>query len=257
MLIAEEFLLLVLDDGSGKRTMAGESGTGAGRGAGGRAGARRADRRSAPAIVRSATAGGSGSSTPRRPTIPSWTLCSECSTDARATKLTDLISPMSTGRISKGLPDRLIARLMAQRGADGRGPQGARPVPEADLPGPRPASRRRRSGAGSRRRWSAGETPTERTTALIALLSATNQVPKVVHGDKKALVARAKQLSDGRLGRQGGEGRHRGGLGHHRGDHSDHRGDQPWRPPDEAASVPPVAFIVPTRPQRPRSLVPR
>ena len=28
-------------------------------------------------------------------------------------KLTDLISPMSTGRISKGLPDRLSQRLVA------------------------------------------------------------------------------------------------------------------------------------------------
>src|SRR6476469_8825416 len=39
---------------------------------------------------------------------------------------------------------------------------------------------------------------TERTTALIALLQATNRVTKVVHTeDKAALKARAKQLSSG------------------------------------------------------------
>ncbi len=42
------------------------------------------------------------------------------------------------------------------------------------------------------------QTPTERTTALIALLQATNRVTKVVHTeDKAALKARAKQLSSG------------------------------------------------------------
>jgi hypothetical protein len=43
-----------------------------------------------------------------------------------------------------------------------------------------------------------GHTPTERTVALIALLNATGQLPKVVVGaDKKALKARAKELSEG------------------------------------------------------------
>lgn len=43
-----------------------------------------------------------------------------------------------------------------------------------------------------------GETPTERTTALIALLQATNRVTKIVHTeDKRALRARAKELSSG------------------------------------------------------------
>ena len=43
-----------------------------------------------------------------------------------------------------------------------------------------------------------GHAPTERTVALIALLNATSRLPKVVVGtDKKALMARAKDLREG------------------------------------------------------------
>jgi hypothetical protein len=42
-----------------------------------------------------------------------------------------------------------------------------------------------------------GEQPGDRAGALIALLHAIGVVPKVVEGDKKALKARAKQISDG------------------------------------------------------------
>lgn len=42
-----------------------------------------------------------------------------------------------------------------------------------------------------------GEQPGERAGALIALLHAIGVVPKVVEGDKKALKARAKEISEG------------------------------------------------------------
>ena len=42
-----------------------------------------------------------------------------------------------------------------------------------------------------------GERPSERAGTLIALLHAINVVPKVVEGDKKALKARAKEISEG------------------------------------------------------------
>lgn len=195
MLIAEEFLLLVLDE-SGKRTIGGESLEPA---------------LAAALVVELALAErigiGSGGSRSRdrgriRVINPAPTDDPELDgllsvLDRReGDELTDLISPMSTGRISKGLPDRLSRRLVAcgaltieDRKVLGLFPRLTYP---ANDPEPEEEVRRRLQSALVR-----GETPTERTTALIALLSATNQVPKVVHGDKRALVARAKQLSAG------------------------------------------------------------
>jgi hypothetical protein len=196
MLIAEEFLLLALDDISGKWTMAGES----------------LEPALAAALVvelalaerigvgpRSPGSRGRGRVwivNPAPTDDPELDALLEVLARRDGAKLTDLISPVSTRRISKGLPDRLIARLVARGvlAVDDRKVLGLFPTrtyPARD-PEPEEEVRRRLQAA-----LAGGETPTERTTALIALLNATNHVPKVVHGDKRLLVARAKQLTDG------------------------------------------------------------
>ena len=109
-------------------------------------------------------------------------------------KVKDLISDMSGKRITKGLLDRLAARLVASGalGEERRRVLGLRRWPTAD-PGPEQEvlSRLQSSLVGD-------ATPTERTVALIALLQTTGQLTKVVStGDKKALKAKAKTLTEG------------------------------------------------------------
>ena len=197
MLIAEEFLLLALDDASGRKTIGAESlepALGAAMivelALGERIGVTAADagwrERGRVRIVNPA------------PTDDAEldTLLGELQRRDGA-KVKDLISPMSTKRITKGLPDRLLARLCST---------GVLIMEEDKVLGLFP-TRRFRPGNREpeelvRRNLQAalvgGETPTERTTALIALLQATNRVTKVVHTeDKAALKARAKQLSSG------------------------------------------------------------
>ena len=109
-------------------------------------------------------------------------------------KVKDLISQLSFTRITKGLRNRLLQRLAgagvlsAQRSEIFR----LRSWPTIDSrPEDEVRSRLQAALVG-------GHTPTERTVALIALLNATGQLPKVVVGaDKKALKARAKELSEG------------------------------------------------------------
>jgi hypothetical protein len=112
-------------------------------------------------------------------------------------KVKDLITPMSSKRITKGLPDRLLGRLCAA---------GVLAKEEGKVLGVFPRRRFRTRDPEPeeliRRRLQAalvgGETPTERTTALVALLQAANRIPKVVDSDdKRALKARAKQLTEG------------------------------------------------------------
>jgi Golgi phosphoprotein 3 GPP34 len=109
-------------------------------------------------------------------------------------KVKTLISPMTGKPISRGLKDRRLAALV-QRGVlteQRSAVWGIRSHPTLD-PAPEHEVRSRL--------WAAlvdGTTPTERTVALVALLEAAGIVTKVlVVEDKKALKARAKQLSDG------------------------------------------------------------
>ncbi len=113
-------------------------------------------------------------------------------------KVKDLISDMSGKRITKGLLDRLVARLVAAGalGEERSKVLGLRRWPTAD-PGPEQEvlARLQSSLVGD-------ATPTERTVALIALLQITGQLTKVVstgdkREDKKALKAKAKTLTEG------------------------------------------------------------
>jgi hypothetical protein len=112
-------------------------------------------------------------------------------------KIKDLISPMSSKRITKGLTDRLLDRLVAagvvqfqENKVLGLFP--TRRFPARD-PEPEELIRRRLQSA-----LVGGEPPTERTAALIALLNATNRVAAVVTtDDRHALRARARQLAQG------------------------------------------------------------
>ncbi len=133
-------------------------------------------------------------------------------TEKEGQKVKNLISPMSWQPISKGLTDRRSARLVhsgvltEQRSAI----LGVRSYPTV-IPGPEQEVRARL--------WSAlvdGLTPTERTVALIALLDATGILPKVLVGpDKKAREDQGQAAQPGRLGGQGGQGRDRRGVGGH------------------------------------------
>ncbi|GAA3714493.1 hypothetical protein GCM10022204_37040 [Microlunatus aurantiacus] len=115
-------------------------------------------------------------------------------TEKDGQKVKNLISPMTWRPISKGLKDRRLGRLVRQGVlAEQRSAVlGLRSHPTVD-PGPGREVRGRL--------WSAlvdGLTPTERTVALIALVEATGILPKVVVGpDRKRVKARAKQLSQG------------------------------------------------------------
>lgn len=197
MLIAEEFLLLAVDDSTGRKTMGGESLEPA---------------LAAALVVELAlgerigiTAADSGRRERGRVRILNPAPTDDTELDAllaeleqrEGQKLKDLISPMSGKRISKGLPDRLLARLVSAgvlslEESKVLGLFPTRRFPTRD-PEPEELIRRRLQTA-----LVGGETPTERTAVLIALLNATNRVTKVVHTDDKgALRARAKQLSEG------------------------------------------------------------
>jgi hypothetical protein len=197
VLIAEEFLLLTIDDATGRKTMGAESLEPA---------------LGAALIVELALGERIGIS----PADAGWRqrgrvrIVNPAPTDdpeldallgelerREGAKVKDLISPLSTKRITKGLPDRLLARLagagvVASHEDKVLGLFPKRRFPTRD-PEPEELIRRRLQAA-----LVGGETPTERTTALVALLQATNRIPKVVHAeDRKALKARAKELAEG------------------------------------------------------------
>lgn len=109
-------------------------------------------------------------------------------------RVKDLISQMSLKPITKGLRERLLQRLTGagvlceQRSKIFR----LRSWPTINS-GPEHEVRSRLQGA-----LVGGHVPTERTVALIALLNATGKLSKVVSGaDKKALKTRADELSEG------------------------------------------------------------
>jgi hypothetical protein len=110
------------------------------------------------------------------------------------TKVSTLISDLSGKRITKGLPDRLLQRLV-ERGVLAEIRTDVlqlRRWPLLDR-GAEEEIRRRVQAA-----LLGNEEPTERTVALIALLNATGHLSKVVAtDDKKALKRRAKELSEG------------------------------------------------------------
>jgi hypothetical protein len=109
-------------------------------------------------------------------------------------KVKDLIGQMSFKPITKGLRDRLLQRLAAAGLLSEQRSEIFRLRRWATIdPGPRDEVRSR-----LRATLVGGDTPTERTVVLIGLLYATGQLPKVVvDADKKALKARAKELSEG------------------------------------------------------------
>jgi Golgi phosphoprotein 3 (GPP34) len=108
-------------------------------------------------------------------------------------KVKDLISQMSFKPITKGLRERLLQRL-AVAGVLSEHRSGIfrlRRWPTVDS-GPEDEVRSRLQAA-----LVDNHVPTERTATLIALLNATGKLSKVVGADKRALKARAKELSDG------------------------------------------------------------
>ena len=116
---------------------------------------------------------------------------------AEGRKAKELISTASGKRITKGLERRLLERL-ASRGVL-RLEQGRvlgifqHPTWPTDETGPEEDVRERLHTA-----LIAGLTPTERSVALIGLLQATGLLTKVVPTeDKKSLRRRAKELSEG------------------------------------------------------------
>jgi hypothetical protein len=123
------------------------------------------------------------------------TLAAVQARDGRRAK--DLISSMSFRRITKGLRDRLLERLatagvLARRRGTVLGflPRTVWPTVN---PGPAAEVRERLRSA-----LVDGLSPSERTVALISLLHATGHLTKVVPtDDRTALKARAKALSEG------------------------------------------------------------
>ncbi|HEY5786682.1 MAG TPA: GPP34 family phosphoprotein [Microlunatus sp.] len=109
-------------------------------------------------------------------------------------KVKNLISPMTWKPISSGLKDRRLAALV-HRGTlteQRTAVWGIRRYPTLD-PAPEQEIRNRLLSA-----LVDGLTPTERTVALVALLEATGILTKVfAEEDKKALKSRAKRLSEG------------------------------------------------------------
>ncbi len=112
-------------------------------------------------------------------------------------KVSDLLSEFSPKRISKGLKERLLARLEASGALVEQKGTVLGFIPRTSWPahdiGPEDEVRQRLQSA-----LIAGLTPTERTVALIALLEVTGLLTKVVPTeDKKAMRAKAKALTDG------------------------------------------------------------
>lgn len=109
-------------------------------------------------------------------------------------KVKNLISPMTWRPISKGLRDRRLAGLVRQGvlAEERTEVLGLRRHPTKDA-GPEHEVRARLKSA-----LVDGLTPTERTVALIALLQASGGLRKVFPTeDKKLVKARAKELSEG------------------------------------------------------------
>jgi len=199
MLMAEEYLLLCLDDQTGRP----------------RIGSDRLEPALGGALVAElalmerigVTPHDAGWNKRGRVTITSLTPTDDAELDAALHKLAenegkkvkDLLSSTASkkNRLSYGLRDRLLERLAAagilvrtEGTVLGFIPRTTWPAGSRE---PEDEVRRRLQGA-----LVGGQTPAERTVALIALLQVTKLLPKVVSADdKKALRARAKQLTKG------------------------------------------------------------
>ncbi|MCW2805723.1 MAG: hypothetical protein JWN06_3940 [Propionibacteriaceae bacterium] len=197
MLIAEEFLLLCLDDDAGTRLLSGEKIDPALGGAvlaelvllnrvGITTETDRWGRRGRVSVISAEPTGDSELDSALRSIAASG-----------GKRAKDLISSMSFRRITKGLRDRLLARLAAagvlSRQADTVLAFIPRTVWPTVDPTPEQEVRRRLHSA-----LVDGLTPNERTVILICLLQATGHLAKVVPTeDRKLLKARAKALSEG------------------------------------------------------------
>ena len=194
MLIAEELLLLSIDDETGKRVLGTDQLDPA---LGGALLVELAlmERIAVSPATDSWTQRGRVSITSTTPTDdPELDALLQRLQDREGAKVKDLVSQASFKPVTKGLRERLLARLMTdgvleeQRSDIFR----IRTWPTADH-GPEDEVRSRLQAA-----LVGGQAPAERTAALIALLSASGLLTKVVvTSDKKALKERAKQLSEG------------------------------------------------------------
>ena len=195
MLIAEELLLLSIDDETGKNTLMGSD-------------------KIAPALGGAllvelalmerigVTPDSEGRRRRGRVTITSTTPTDDQELDdlmavleqREGAKVKDLISQVSIRPITKGLRGRLLKRLARAGVVSEQRSQilRLRRWPTTDrAPENEVRSRLQAALVG-------GDVPTERTVALIALLNATGKLSRVVvGGDRKALKARAKELSEG------------------------------------------------------------
>jgi hypothetical protein len=199
VLIAEELLLLCLDEESGR----------------GRLGRDRLEPALAGALIAElalrervgVTAPGSGWSAwkRRRVTVIDLTPTDDVELDraleavaaAEGRPVRDLVSSGSSRRLSKGLRDRLLERLTAAGVLDERAGKVLGFLPRTTWP-----ARDRSAEDEVRRRLHAalvaGLTPSERTVTLVALLQVTGALTKVLEvDDRKALKARAKALTEG------------------------------------------------------------
>ena len=194
MLLAEEFLLLCLDDESGKKTLSSE---------------KLPPALGAALLVELAlmerigvTPHDAGWQRRGRVTITSTKPTDDAELDAALEaveqrediKVKDLISDMSGKRITKGLLDRLVERLVAAGVLDEERSKvlGLRRWPTEDPSVEEEIRSRLQSSLVG------DDTPTERTVALIALLQITGQLTKVITTeDPKALKAKAKALTEG------------------------------------------------------------
>jgi Golgi phosphoprotein 3 (GPP34) len=197
MLIAEEFLLLSLDDVYGKKTVAMETLEPA---LGGALLAELALLERIGVTPRSAGWRDRG-----RVTVTSTVPTDDPELDRvliaitarEGKKVKDLITPMSSKRLSKGVPARLLARLVASGvlSEDRQKMLGFIPTTRWHTRDPEPEEELRGRLQSA---LVGGATPTERTVALIGLLQVTNLLPRVIYTeDKKALRRRAKELTEG------------------------------------------------------------
>ena len=197
MLIAEEFLLLFLDDESGRKTISDEKIDPALGGA---------------LLVELAlmerigvTGDDQGWRQRRRVTITSTTPTDDPVLDEALAyveakeggKVKDLISPLAWRPMTKGLRKKLLERLtvagvLSQQQGHALGIFPLTRYPSLDSTAEAEVRARLRSALVD------GLTPTERTVALIGLLYATGHLHRAVPGeDKKLVKQRAKALADG------------------------------------------------------------
>jgi hypothetical protein len=197
VLIAEEFLLLCLDEVSGRRSISGEKIDPALGGA---------------LLVELALRERIGIT----PASDGWrkrgriTITSTDPTDddvlddalaylvaKEGKKAKDVISPMAFKPLTKGLRERLLERLARAGVLTKERGTVLGLIPTTSWPTADPTAEREVRA----RLWSAlvdGQTPTERTVALIALLTVTGHLKKAVPGeDPKLVKQRAKALTEG------------------------------------------------------------